>query len=288
MFYFAVLTHNRSASLLALLESIFRQRFPPGDRFKIFVFDNASAPEHRRRFEQSAFYGDRRVVYTYSPENTYMRGKCHLEEAARAGWGGGEDCYLVHLDDDVRLTDSWLPNALDTLRAQRLDACGSVEDRRGVKVYSGQTALRMSDEVVDGRAVRVWDWLWEPVVSEARYSPVEFAGHRALMVRMEAADRVRHDPEMLIGGEDVDYSLALRRAGYSIGIAHDAQIIHRGMGEADAEGFRTFDKVLSSWRWFYRKWGFVRRDACEEAGLSGEEWLRLVCRPERHESPAPA
>jgi GT2 family glycosyltransferase len=125
------------------------------------------------------------------------------------------------------------------------------------------------------------------VLSDESYSCVAFAGHRALIVRMEAAARVRHDPEMLIGGEDLDYSLALREAGYVLGIAHHAQIIHRGMDEADAEGFRTFDKVLRSWRWFYRKWGFVRRDACEEAGLSSEAWLSLFSHADSPEGGTP-
>jgi GT2 family glycosyltransferase len=150
----------------------------------------------------------------------------------------------------------------------------------GDTFFMGQPSLDLIDENVEGMPVRVWDWHWQSVPESVAYSRVEFAGHMALLVRMEAAARVRHDPRMLAGGDDIDYSLALRKAGFSMGIAHRAKMVHRSLNEQDAEGFRTFDRVLSSWRCFYNKWGFVRRGACFEAGVTSQEWLRLVIQPQ--------
>jgi GT2 family glycosyltransferase len=277
-FHFAVLTHNRSRSLIALLESIRDLHRPAGARFDVTVFDNASDDEHVRRVTASGLIDGLGASYVYSRENVFMSAKWHLETAILERWSGERDVYLIHVDDDVQFRRPWLVNAWSALRRERYDACGSVEMWAGRLVFSGQTTLHVTTEHVDGRPVKTWEWQWQSAPEDARSSPVEFAGHRALMVRMEAAALVRHDPGLLIGGEDVDYSLALRQAGYAIGIAHDARIEHRALGEVDAPGFRTYDKVLESWRRFYGKWGFVRRNANNEAGVSVEEWLRLVSR----------
>ena len=280
MFYFAVLTYNRANSLQAHVKSILDLKFPAGADFKIFIFDNASAPAHRERFQRSSFFHHPKIVYTYSPVNTYMRGKCHLEDMVSEDWKDQQNCFLVHLDDDVQLTESWLLNAWTVLQNNGLDACGSVVELNGKTFFMGQQSLDLIDENVEGMPVLVWDWHWQSVPESVAYSRVEFAGHMALLVRMEAAARVRHDPRMLAGGDDIDYSLALRKAGFSIGIAHRAKMVHRGLHEQDAEGFRTFDRVLSSWRCFYNKWGFVRRSACFEARVTSQEWLRLVIQPQ--------
>jgi GT2 family glycosyltransferase len=275
-FYFSILTHNRALSLLVLLESIYRLDFPPHSDFQIFILDNASSLQHVEVLRQSIFFNEKKVTYRRYTWNTFMSGKFYLENMVLNSCKDQKDCFLIHLDDDVQLTKSWLLSAWSTLQEQRWDASGSVERWQGRLVFSGQRSLHFAEEQVAGRPVKVWDWRWDPVPMSLPFSRVEFAGHRALLVRMEVVARVRHDPRMLIGGEDIDYSLALRNASYSIGITHSALITHRGLEEKDAAGFRTFENILSSWRWFYRKWGFVRRNACSEAGVSVTEWLRLV------------
>ncbi|HKH47085.1 MAG TPA: glycosyltransferase [Thermoanaerobaculia bacterium] len=274
--FFLILTHDRSESLLALLRSIDSLERPPGARFRILVWDNASAAEHVAALRSSPFFDRPEVRLLRSEENTFLRGKRLLEDALFAAGGWSEEDFVAHLDDDVQLSPGWLLCALRSLAGEGWIASGSVEERRGQVVYSGQARLHLREEPVDGRTVRVWDHCEQPVPDLAGCSRVQFAGHRGLLVRSGAAARVRHDPELLIGGEDLDYSLALQQAGGAIGIAHAARIVHRGLGEGDAPGFRTREKVLSSWRHFYRKWGLLRRNACREAGLSEDEWLRHV------------
>lgn len=277
MFNFAVLTHNRAESLQANLKSILALKFPAGADFKIFIFDNGSSPAHCESFQHSSLFYHPKIVYQHSPQNTYMRGKCHLEDMVSEVWQDQPNCFLIHLDDDVQLTESWLLHAWNILQDNQLDACGSVAEVYGETCFVGQPTLDLVNEEVEGEPVRVWDSHWQSLPeSRAAYTRVEFAGHLALLVRMEAAAQVRHDPRLLVGGEDIDYSLALRKAGFAIGIAHRAKVVHRGLDERDAAGFRTFDKVLSSWRCFYDKWGFVRRSACFEAGVTSQDWLRLV------------
>ena len=276
LFYFAILTHNRSLSLIALLDSIYQLEFPPRANYRIFVWDNSSDQEHHQQFSKSIFFNKKNLYYFRSVENVFMRGKYELEKLILKECDDQEECFLIHLDDDVQLTRTWLMNAFFALQNLGWDACGSVENWLGRLVFSGQTKLDIVEQLVDARIIRVWDWHWEPVPRELNQSSVEFAGHRALMVRMEIVQYVQHDPNLLIGGEDLDYSLTLRQAGYRIGIDHNALIYHRLLGEKDAKGFRTYDKVLHSWRRFYRKWGIVRRNASLEAGVSEEKWLRLV------------
>lgn len=275
MVYFAVLTHNRPHSVIALLSSIFKLTIPPKEDFKVLILDNGSSIESREIIEKSSVVRDPRITYWYSPQNVFMEGKCHLEARVLAE-ACGTAGFIAHLDDDVQLAESWLLNTWNVVQVRGLDACGSVEESNGRMVFSGQKSLVISEEIIGGRVVKVWDWQSQMVPQSGEYSLVQFAGHRALLVRLEAARLVKHDARLLIGGEDVDYSQALLKAGFSIGIAHQARILHRALGEYDAANFRTRDKVLSSWRYFYQKWGFVRRNACTEVGLREEEWLKLV------------
>ncbi len=271
--WFAVLTHNRPRSLLALLRSIDEQERPTGCDHRIVILDNASIEENRQEFLASAHSGARHIVYRFSPQNLYMVGKYALEDMVLAEADPARDFY-VHVDDDVVLEPGWLIAALQGTMAHGFDACGSVEMRQGEMMLSGQSEVRLRTLLAGGKSMRVWDWRWEPA-GEAAVKEVAFAGHRALLIRMACVQRVRHSQELLIGGEDLDYSLALRKAGYRMGIVRSAAIQHRARAEQEIPGFRTRERVTASWRHFYRKWGFVRLDACSEAGLSPHEWLRI-------------
>jgi GT2 family glycosyltransferase len=277
--WFAILTHNRPKSLLALVRSIDQQKLPIGWARRIVIWDNASSDASRREFLASSRSKAADVIYQFSSRNLFMVGKRELERLVLADCDVANDLY-AHLDDDVLLESGWLNAALHAMNTYRFDACGSVEPREGKLMVSGQSELRFRDVLIDQNHIRVWQWTWE-AVGERQVMEVAFAGHRALLTRMECVRKVRHDQELHIGGEDVDYSLSLRKAGYRIGIARGAAIRHRARGEGEIPGFRTRERVIQSWRHFYSKWGFVRIDACEEAGLSPEDWLRLFAPNQR-------
>jgi hypothetical protein len=267
-----VLTHDRPEGLRALLASV-RKQDGGGEECRIIVLDNGSASENARQAAKICHEHDAR--HEYSVENTFMRGKRILEDLAFAE--GRVPELIVHADDDVVLGPGWLAAVTEPIQGGRFAACGSVENYQGRRVFSGQQDIRITEDIVDDRPVRVWEWEWEEVGTIKGTVPVEFAGHRALAVLGDLAAKRRHDPAYLIGGEDLDYSLELRMsAPQGLAIATSAAIQHRAGGEQDATGFRTPENVLVSWRHFYRKWGFLRRNACSEAGLTPEDFVRAV------------
>jgi len=272
LFRFLILTHNRPASVLALVGNIRRLEKPPAARLEIIIWDNGSKARAQEQVYR-AVGSDPEVHYIRATTNTFMQGKWHLENRAFHNWNGECDSFLVHLDDDVQLADEWLVHAWKAVERYGWIACGSVVAAGGRFRLSGQRELRISIEKLSGGAVSVWDW--EPHFADQEgASQVRFAGHRALLVRMTPVTS-RHDPHLLIGGEDLDYSLTLQRNGGIIGIDSKCRTIHRAFREGEVPGFRTRERVAESWRHFYGKWGFVRRSACLEAGMTEQEWLNL-------------
>lgn len=84
-----------------------------------------------------------------------MRGKCHLEDMVSEDWKDQQNCFLIHLDDDVQLTESWLLNAWTVLQDNQIDACGSIVELNGEMFFMGQQSLDLIDENVEGMPVRV-------------------------------------------------------------------------------------------------------------------------------------
>ena len=271
--WFAILTHNRPESLLALVQSIDRQTLPVGWQKQIVIWDNESALAARDKAMICERLRQPGVRYIYSWKNLFMVAKYQLERVILENSDSDSD-FFVHLDDDVQLQDGWLNAAIEAITRENFDVCGSVEPRDGVLMVSGQSELALRDAAIDGSSLRVWDWVWEPVGARD-ITPVVFAGHRALLTRVACVEKVRHSQDILIGGEDLDYSLELKEAGFRLCFSPSAKILHRAKGETEIPGFRSPQRVIDSWRHFYRKWGFVRMDACEEAGLQPEEWVRM-------------
>ena len=274
--YYAILTHNRSESLINLLKSIQSQTIDEKTEKKIIIWDNASSKDHREKFLNSEFSQDSRVNYIYSEVNSFMVGKLHLEKYILANYQLTKDDFVAHLDDDVRLDSEWTKYTLQTCLSNKWEACGSVEYWKGSLIYSGQSKLHFDDIPWQDKNIPCWVWQWEEVVDLQHEKQVRFAGHRAILVKSNAFIKVQHDPNLLIGGEDLDYSLALIKQGYTIGIHPKALIHHRSMGEVDAKDFRTHDKIIPSWKHFYKKWGFVRKNVNTELSITIDQWLDLL------------
>jgi GT2 family glycosyltransferase len=271
--WFAILTHNRPDSLLRLLQSIDEQELPEGCRKQIVIWDNASSEANRQQLLAAVRSRESDIQYVYSPRNLFMAAKYELERLILSRCTDDSD-FCGHFDDDVALERRWVGAALDAINHHGFDVCGSVEPYNGTLVVSGQSELLLSNVTIDQIPVRCWEWRWEPV-GDREICEVVFAGHRALLARMRCVREVQHSENLLIGGEDLDYSLALRKAGFRICISRYAEIRHRPGGEAEVAGFRTSQRVIESWQHFYKKWGFVRTNACQEIGMSPEDWIRL-------------
>jgi hypothetical protein len=59
-------------------------------------------------------------------------------------------------------------------------------------------------------------------------------------------------------------------------VSSGAVIRHRTLGEPDVVGFRVAGNVIPSWRHFYRRWGFFRRGAAAEAGMSLDDFVTAI------------
>jgi hypothetical protein len=275
---YLILTYQRPEGLAGLLDSIAAQALPEGAKSRMIIWDNDPASRGDRSLE-SRHRGAAELRYIVARKNHKLEARRLLEDVAFEGCGPDDtpsDDVVVHLDDDVVLEPGWLIAAVEASRRRNWGAVGSVESYEGRLVYSGQTRLNLADMTIDGRPIKVWRWEWQDVPAQVGEVAAVFAGHRALLVNAGLAARARHDPCYRIGGEDLDYSLTLTKAGGQIGLSPLARIVHRGHGEEDAFQFRSRDDVVSSWRHFYRKWGFVRLNAATEAGMDENSWLRVV------------
>lgn len=273
--HYAILTHNRVNSLIKLIESIFRQDHDNVE-YTITIFDNDSNEECRRIFFASPYSSHSKLFYIISPENTFMAGKYHIEKHILGCYKKDNETFIAHLDDDVVLSPVWLQKTLSSCVESGWHACGSVEIIENTLTYSGQKQLLIDSVCVNNNTIKIWKWEIEKLSKHERSSEVAFAGHRAILVRIEANEQVLHDPKMLIGGEDIDFSLSLRKKGFKIGIHHDAFITHRNFGEQDASDFRIPSRILMSWEHFFRKWGFVRNNVYRELNISETKWLEIV------------
>jgi hypothetical protein len=266
--HFSVMTHDRPTSLAALLESIEGQH--SSDPIKITILDNASHARHAANVEQVAQLHGARLIRT--DRNLFIAGKRALEDEIFAN---AKPDVLVRVDDDVVLGEGWLDAVLSTLDAGA-GACGSVEDHDGDLAISGQRRFHLASEVIGRHPVTVWDWQWDDPNLDVSSEAVEMANQRAVAVDGLAAFETRHDPVFLMGGEDADYSLRLRAAGQELRVASGAMIRHRTLGEGDVPGCRVANNVIPSWQHFHRRWGFIRRSAAAEVGMSFEQFVDAV------------
>jgi GT2 family glycosyltransferase len=268
----SVMTHDRSASLSALLSSLASQR--SAEPFEITILDNGSSKRHAANVRRIA--GEHGARLIQSDRNLFVAGKRVLEDEIFART---RPDVLVRVDDDVVLSEGWLDAVLSELTDETA-VCGSIEDDDGDLAISGQRTFELADELVAGQMVKVWDYGWHEPNLAMPSEVVEFVGQRALAIDGRVAFQVRHDPVFLVGG-DADYSLRLRDAGYELRVASAAMIRHRTLGEGDVVGFRVANNVVPSWQYFHQRWGFFARSAAAEAGMSLEDFAAAVVRSSR-------
>jgi GT2 family glycosyltransferase len=266
--HFSVITHDRSKSLEVLLASVADQ--DAGVTPEITILDNGSSRYHADAVQGLANRHGARLLR--NERNRFLAAKRDIEDEIFART---RPDVLVRVDDDVVLSRGWLSAVLTVLEGGAA-ACGSVEDHGGDLAISGQRRFGIVTEVVGRHTIRVWDWRWHEPDLGVTSEPVELAGQRALALNAGVAFGIRHDPVFRIGGEDADYSLRLREAGHELRVATDALIRHRVLGEADIAGARVATNVISSWSYFYRRWGFVKRSGAVEAGLAFEEFVDAI------------
>ena len=203
-----VCTRNRCRSLDETLSAIDRLEVPGGLSVEVVVVDNGSTDEtpgrvERRHLRMAAL----RLL------RVPVGGKAAALNAALASTAG--DLVLL-LDDDVRPREDWLRRITEPLLERRLDAVA------GAVVIPAHLQRCWME-----RPHRVW------LASSEGLDPT--APDSAIGANMGFARRVlagvpQFDPRLGPGGlglwEDTLFSMQLKAAGYSLGLAADAVVEH--------------------------------------------------------------
>ncbi len=229
----------------ACLESVLGVTSYPN--FEVVVVDNASTdgtPEYLRELATR----ERRVRVALNPENRGFAAACN--QGARLARGE----VICFLNNDTVVSRGWLSALVRALRADpRLGLVGAVTNDIGneARIAVGYSSIEAMPEWAER-----WSWSHR---GERRGVPMVALFCAAL--RREVWEAVGElDERFGIGMfEDDDYSLRVRRAGYTVAVARDAYVHHwhqaafRLLGEE-----RYADLYEKNRRLFRAKWS---RDA---------------------------
>lgn len=191
-----VLSHNRRAQLAATLESLCALQRSAA--FELIVVDNASTDgtcDDLARFQQR--YPD--LIVLLMDQNLGVAGGRNL------GWSRAARAFILNLDDDTHVD-------LDGIVAMRK----AMLDCAAVGIVTPRVVEAATGELHNSYAGKVRE-------------PANFAG-ACHLVRREAWKRIGGlDPECSFGGEEIDYAIRARAAGYSTVCVSEATALHFGV-----------------------------------------------------------
>ena len=215
-----VCVHNALEDVTKCLESVVRHSREP---FGLILVDDGSDDETRRYLQRFA-----RAHGAILERNDEARG---YTRAANQGMSRSGADYVLLLNSDTVVTPEWL---------DRMIACGESEERIGVVGPLSNTASWQSiPEVFDGA-----DWARNPLpdgVDEAAmarmlakhsgrlYPKVPFLNGFCLLIKRALLDDIGVFDEERFGagyGEENDFCLRARRAGWSLAVADDTYVYH--------------------------------------------------------------
>ena len=215
-----VLSHNKKAETLRCLESVARLRYQPRD---VLVVDNGSTDGSADAV--AATHPD--VVLIRSAENLGAAGGRNL--GIRSAAQGGGYGYMLFLDDDTIVHERMADELVAVLRADPSIGIATPKGYRlgegGIIASAGGMHVRL------GRGIIVDVGAGEVDRGQFNQSgPVDACVGFALLARAEALAAVggfdeRYNP---YGWEEVDFSLRVRRAGFSIHYVPSAVVYHAG------------------------------------------------------------
>jgi glucosyl-dolichyl phosphate glucuronosyltransferase len=203
-----ICTFNRAAELRQTLDSLGKVIVPADWRVMLHVVDNASVDE-TSEVVRGAEFRNMNVEYLYEPR----RGKCN---ALNAGLAKSRGEIILFTDDDVTFAEDWITQMVSLLLSGCYDAVvGRIE---------------LADELQ--RSWMTWMHKWWLANIEAPYggSP-ELIGansgiRRSVLELVPAFDRELGDAPWGPCAEDSLFSKQLVRAGFRIGFAQKASVVH--------------------------------------------------------------
>jgi GT2 family glycosyltransferase len=216
-----VCVHDALGDVQACLEAIVRHTVPP---YKLVLVDDGSGPATRDALRAFAEAQDATLL-----RNPEARG---YTRAANQGLAKTQAPYVVLLNSDTLVTPRWL---------DRLVACAESDPRIGLAGPLSNTASWQSiPELFDTAG----EWaenplpLGEPAAAMAErvaryagrvYPRLPFLNGFCLLVRRAVLDELGLFDEEAFGegyGEENDYCLRARKAGWQLAVADDAYVYH--------------------------------------------------------------
>jgi GT2 family glycosyltransferase len=228
-----VLSHNRREELRRNLQSLCELQ--DAVSFELIVVDNASTDGTQEDLSELQ-KRHRGLAVVFAHENLGVaRGR-------NLGWARATRPYILNLDDDTHIE-------LEDMSALLQAAAGS--DSIGI----------VTPGIVDAATGALQNGCYAGRVRE----PANFAG-ACHLVRREVWERVGElDPGCSFGGEEIDYSIRARAAGYSTVCLAEATARHHGTTRSNSAGRRRREQwVYNYTRVFFKH--FPLRHALVFAG----------------------
>ena len=215
-----ICVHNALADVQRCLESIIRHTTQP---YSIILVDDGSDAPTRDYLSEFARAHSAILLRNEEPRG-YTR-------AANQGLRRSSADFVVLLNSDTVVTSEWL---------DRLIACAVSNPQFGIVGPLSNTASWQSIPDIEQQG----DWAANPIPAGmpleemgalvARYSarlfpPVAFLNGFCLMIRRQVIDQIGYFDEENFGpgyGEEDDYTLRAREAGWALAIADDTYVYH--------------------------------------------------------------
>ncbi|MDO5650622.1 MAG: glycosyltransferase family 2 protein [Moraxella sp.] len=262
-----LVTYNRLALLKQTLASIAEQTYPIDT---VVIVDNAST-DGTAEFLRA--YDKLNTHVVYSEKNTGGAGGFY--QGVKTAFELGFD-WLYAIDDDVLPK----PDCVATLMAFGYPAMISVrEDKAGVLVERSALKYDLKNPFLANPKRLSIEQKYhsrDAMPAEVAVMNIPFEG---LMVCREVIEQVGYpNPDYFISGDDVDYALRIRQAGYAIMAIRDAVLVR----QLDYE----LSDALASWKAFYmyRNFFYIHYTYGENAGVRYKPYvltplliLRALC-----------
>jgi glycosyltransferase involved in cell wall biosynthesis len=200
-------TRNRAESLVRTLDTLATVEIPPGATAEIIVVDNAST-DRTAELVLGHRPGDFSLRYLREPCNGKMR-------AQNRGLAAAQGTAILTTDDDVRPSKQWLEHMVRPIFNHQCDALVGRIELAPDLVRSWMTGKHKH-------------WLASPggiPVDKLELIGASMVFHRSVLERVPAFD-TELGPGALGFGDDSLFSWQLEEAGFRIGEASEALVMH--------------------------------------------------------------
>lgn len=224
-----IITYNRPADLLELLENLNGQVGIGEVLEEILILNNASTDDYDAILEFIANNSQLKIKYTFSDENLGVaKGRNELMKVAKGD-------LLLSLDDDMVFTQ---PNDLQTLSklfgAQLFREANTGIITFGVKYYDS------GDVQVTAFPHKKYD----KYKDQPQFLTAYFAGGAHIMKREVIAKTGLYPVDFHYGMEEYDLSYRTLNAGYTIGFDNSVTVLHK---ESQLGRQANYKKLQMQW-----------------------------------------